>query len=146
MKKIALLLLALAISKAFSQGTANKLVVGVEFTQGKWELILAKAKKERKLIFLDAYASWCGPCKRMKHQTFQDKKVAEYFNANFINVAIDMEKGEGIMLSEKYAIDSYPTLLFIKPDGSILRKTVGFHTPEELIVIGKKASKAKNKF
>mgnify|MGYP002278420211 CR=1 FL=1 len=37
---------------------------GITFEQTKeWKKVLKKAKKEKKLIFIDCYTSWCGPCK-----------------------------------------------------------------------------------
>jgi uncharacterized protein YyaL (SSP411 family) len=59
-----------------------------------------KAKKENKLIFVDAYASWCGPCKLMVKNIFPLKTVGDYYNSHFINAKIDMEKGEGIELAK----------------------------------------------
>ncbi|MDO8970421.1 MAG: thioredoxin family protein, partial [Saprospiraceae bacterium] len=59
---------------------------GIEFFSGTWPEALEKAKKEELLIFVDAYASWCGPCKRMAAQTFPDPKAGEFFNANFLNL------------------------------------------------------------
>lgn len=66
---------------------------GIVFETGNWESILKKAKKEKKLIYLDAYTSWCGPCKMMKKSIFPDAQVGKYFNENFVNAQIDMEKG-----------------------------------------------------
>lgn len=106
---------------------------GIHFFTGTWEQALAKAKNEKKLIFLDAYASWCGPCKAMKRKTFADSKVGEHFNKYYISVAVDMEKGEGPMLARKYAVDSYPTLIFLQPDGQFIGKAVGYHSPNELL-------------
>jgi thioredoxin 1 len=116
---------------------------GIKFQTGTWQQALDLAKKENKIIFLDAYASWCGPCKKMKRTTFADKTVADYYNKNFINVAIDMEKGEGPMLSERYAVEAYPTLIFIKPDGKVFAKTMGFHTVSQFLEVGHKIIKAK---
>lgn len=95
------------------------------------------------MIFLDAYASWCGPCKKMKRTTFADKSVADYYNKNFINVAIDMEKGEGPMLAERFLVEAYPTFVFIKSDGKVLGKTMGFHNASEFLKLGQKVIKAK---
>src|SRR3972149_7091126 len=80
---------------------------GITFNSGNWNEVLALAKKENKLVFLDIYASWCGPCKLLKSRTFPDAKVGEFYNANFINYAIDAEKGEGVTLAGKYNITGY---------------------------------------
>lgn len=64
---------------------------GIQFFQGTWEQALQKSVIEKKPIFLDIYATWCGPCKMLMGLTFPDKKVGEYFNEHFINVEIDGE-------------------------------------------------------
>ncbi len=110
---------------------------GIEFFQGTWDEALAKANKENKMVFLDAYATWCGPCKKMKRNVFTDTAVAAFFNKNFVNVAADMEKGEGVMLADKFGVDSYPTLLFTNGDGMQLGRESGYHDPEELIALAK---------
>jgi thioredoxin 1 len=116
---------------------------GIQFFTGTWQQALDKAKRENKLIFLDAYASWCGPCKMMKHKTFTDKAVGDFYNKNFINVAIDMGKGEGPALAEKYAVEAYPTLIFVKSDAKLIGKVMGFRKSTEFLEIGQEASKAK---
>ncbi len=116
---------------------------GIQFFTGTWQQALDLAKKENKMIFLDAYASWCGPCKKMKRTTFTDKNVADYYNKNFINVAMDMEKGEGPMLAERFSVEAYPTLVFIKPDGKVFGKTMGFHNANEFLQLGQKVINGK---
>lgn len=99
---------------------------GIHFNENKtWKEMLALAKKEGKLIFLDAYATWCGPCKVMQRDVFTDEEVGRFYNEAFINVKMDMEKGEGITLSETYEVMAYPTLLFINGDGELVHKSVG---------------------
>lgn len=116
----------------------EKTSVGIQFEQGKWNEVLELAKKENKLVFLDIYASWCGPCKLLKSRTFPDAKVGEFFNGNFINYAIDAEKGEGIELAKKYQVSGYPTLLFVDAQGNLVAKTMGFHNADELLEVGLK--------
>lgn len=112
---------------------------GIEFFHGTWPEALEKAKTEEKIIFVDAFASWCGPCKRMAAQTFPDPKAGDYFNANFINLKIDMEKPENADFAGKYPVGSYPTLMFIDANGKIVLKEVGAKNVEQLIQTGQKA-------
>ncbi|TCC93670.1 DUF255 domain-containing protein [Pedobacter frigiditerrae] len=104
-----------------------------------WATVLEKAKKEKKMIFLDGYATWCGPCKKMDAETYKDQAVADYYNANFINVKYDMEKGEGKTLAEKYMVEAYPNLMYIDTEGVLLHKGVGFLEAKEFVDLGKNA-------
>ncbi|HNM25454.1 MAG TPA: thioredoxin domain-containing protein, partial [Saprospiraceae bacterium] len=112
---------------------------GIEFFHGSWPEALEKAKTEQKLIFVDAYASWCGPCKRMASTVFTDQEVGDYFNANFIPLKIDMEKPENAEFAGKYPVRAYPTLYFIDAEGKVVVKNVGAMSAEQIIEFGKKA-------
>lgn len=110
---------------------------GIHFTEEAWAAIMKKAKAENKIVFLDAYASWCGPCKLLQKNVFTRADVGEVFNKNFINVKVDMERGEGPQLARLFPLEAYPTLFFIDPNGRIVKKVVGYQSPEVLISIGK---------
>lgn len=112
---------------------------GISFIEGDWNKALAEAKKQHKLIFLDAYTTWCGPCKLLKKNTFTDKAAGDFFNKNFINVAVDMEKGAGPALLKKYNVNAFPTLLIINENGEAVQFTRGFIPAEILIEFGKDA-------
>ncbi len=116
--------------------TKSKKETGIEFHQGSWREALEKAKQEKKPIFLDVYATWCGPCKMLKARTFPNDKVGEFYNANFINVTVDGEKGEGLELARKYKVRGYPTLLYIDSDGKVIAQTSGYRNPKQFIQIG----------
>jgi len=133
MKKILFLLTILSVSSFSLFAQAGE---GMTFHKGNWATALETAAKENKLVFLDAYTTWCGPCKKMSKVTFTKPAVGEYFNKNFINVKMDMEKGEGIGLAEKYSVMVYPTLLFISPDGAIVHRSAGYHTTEQFLELG----------
>ena len=137
MKKIIPFLFLLISTTLFSQD-------GIKFGKQSFAQTLEQAKKENKLIFLDAFASWCGPCKLLDKNVFPKKEVGDYFNANFLNLHIDMEKGEGIEIAKKYSIYSYPTLLFINGDGKVVYKAAGYMSPQELISIAKEAVNPEN--
>ncbi len=98
---------------------------GVRFESLTFKEALQKAKEENRWIFLDAYTSWCGPCKMMAEQVFTQAKAGVFFNSRFVNVKYDMEKGEGPELAEKFGIGAYPTFVLIRPDGTVHDKLVG---------------------
>lgn len=112
---------------------------GIKFEDGNFTSVLAKAKKENKLIFIDAYASWCAPCKLMVKNIFPLKNVGDYYNSHFINTKIDMEKGEGIELQKKYNVKVFPTYLFIDPNGEAVHRTVGYVEEKDFIQFAKDA-------
>ncbi|MBL7795132.1 MAG: thioredoxin family protein [Saprospiraceae bacterium] len=116
------------------------LAQGINFFHGTWPEAMAQAKTEQKLIFVDAYASWCGPCKRMAANVFPDPQVGDYFNANFVNLKIDMEKPENSEFAGKYPVSAYPTLLILDAEGKIVHKHVGGLAADGLIAFGQKAA------
>ena len=129
--RILIVLISLFLSNAYAlEGQ------GIEFYHGTWEEALLKAKEEDKIIFVDAYTTWCGPCKRMAAKTFPDPKVGEFFNQHFLSVKIDMEKAMGISFRQKFPVSAYPTLYFIDYEEKVVRKTVGAKTPTDLLAMG----------
>ncbi|WP_460636445.1 thioredoxin family protein [Larkinella harenae] len=118
-------------------GTPTGTEPGIQFAEATWKAHLAKAKAEKKIVFLDAYTTWCGPCKMLQKNVFTQKSVGDFFNQEFINVKIDMESGEGPELALKYPVEGYPTLMFIDGNGKVLKTVLGYQTPEQLLAIGK---------
>ncbi len=118
---------------------AMALAQGIKFEDTNFSTILAKAKKENKLIFVDAYASWCGPCKLMVKNVFPQKAVGDYYNSHFVNAKIDMEKGEGIDLAKKYNVKAFPTYLFIDGNGEVVHRTLGYVEENDFIQFAKDA-------
>ncbi len=112
---------------------------GIEFFAGTWEEALERAASEDKLIFLDAYASWCGPCKKMAATTFKDESVGAFFNKNFINLKLDMEKPESVSFRRLHAVRAFPTLFFLDADGEAVKRITGAQGVEQLIAAGRSA-------
>lgn len=109
---------------------------GIEFSQVSLEKAQKQASKSGKLIFIDAYTDWCGPCKRMAATTFMDPEVAEFFNENFVNLKVEMEKdADGPEIAQRYRVRAYPTLLFIDGDGNLKKTVIGFKSKNQLLAI-----------
>jgi thioredoxin 1 len=146
MKKLLVVFAILLTNAVFAQNAE-----GIKFEHSNWDAIVKKAKAEKKLIFLDAYTSWCGPCKALQAKVFPDKKLGEFFNANFISTKIDMEEGEGPKIGNMYPVRGYPTLFFIDPNtGKIVDQILGYKEIDQLLAFAmqteaKKAKKSKEK-
>jgi thioredoxin-related protein len=132
MKKTMIFALFLLATQVFAQ--ADK---GIEFYKGTWEEALEEAKKTHKILFVDAFTVWCGPCQRMAKDVFSKEEVGAFYNKHFINVKLDMEKGEGPKFAQKYEITSYPTLLFIDEAGKPIQVFKGSRPADQFINLGK---------
>lgn len=129
-----ILLFSLTLPLAAQEGE------GIRFFHGTWEEALQKAKQENKLIFVDCYTVWCGPCANMAKNVFPLKEVGDFFNKHFICMKSEMEKEkDGIMLRERYNVVAYPTYLFITSEGYAAYRSSGFLEADKFIAIGQKA-------
>lgn len=143
MKKLVFLVLLL-VAVTWSVNAQNR---SINFEQTKeWKRIVKKAKKEKKLVFIDCYTSWCGPCKMLASKIFTQDAVADFFNENFVNTKYDMEKDvDGVMLKDKFGVKAFPTLVFVDPETQeIAHCIVGARKAEELIAEGEKAKDREN--
>ncbi len=141
MKKLTVLgAVLIFVLSSFTMGDSSQ---GIKFYQGTWQEALREAKSKDKLIFVDCYTTWCGPCKAMSKRVFTKEDVGTYFNDNFINLKLDMEKGEGKSFAKKYKIRAYPTMLFIDKSGKVVHEVVGYHKARPLLREAKAASSKK---
>lgn len=125
------------------QSSANE--EGITFYSGSWNDALKLAEREGKMIFLDVYASWCGPCKVLKAKTFPDPEAGKFFNKNFINVTLDGEKGDGLKVARKLRVNAYPSLYILNARGEPIVHYAGFLKPEELIQLGEAGLRVNDK-
>jgi thioredoxin-related protein len=130
MIRLAFFILSIGFSLVLS---AQENQGGIAFQQGDFQAMLDKAKAENKLVFMDVYTTWCGPCKMLDRNTFSDAQVGSKFNEEFINYKLDAEKGEGMGISQKYGVRAYPNMLFINGQGELVHRVVGYHPPEDLL-------------
>lgn len=131
MKKLTLILVVIYTS-AFGQGM--KLNEDLS-----WSQILKKAETEGKPIFVDAYTTWCGPCKWMAKNVFPTDSAGSFYNANFVSYKLDMEKGEGIDFAKKYNVSFFPTYLFFDKNGTLVHRSGGRKPLADFIQDGRNA-------
>ncbi len=121
---LAFALVAVSVQLSFAEGIVFQdlsLKEGVE-----------KAKKENKKVFIDVYATWCGPCKYLSKNVFVDENLGAFMNEHFVSLKIDGEKGDGLQLMRDFNLSSYPTMLFLNPEMSLLKKIVGAVGADEI--------------
>lgn len=114
---------------------------GIHFEKPEWKKVVRKALKENKLIFVDCYTVWCGPCKTLSKEVFPLKEVGDFYNQHFVSVKLDIQKDEaGKMLAEKYKPEGVPTLLFIDPKTEdLVHRVCGGGNADRIIEIGRQA-------
>ncbi|WP_207536358.1 thioredoxin family protein [Desertivirga arenae] len=147
MTKLLSLILLFFVTSGFSQE-----ITGIQFAHNQnWEEIKAKAKAEKKYIFIDAFTTWCGPCKQMAKEVFPLKEVGEFYNLNFINVKVQMDSTKtdseetrrwysaARKIGNDYQINAYPTYIFLNSDGVLVHRAVGSSPASEFIAKGKDA-------
>lgn len=133
MRKIIIIMLAMA---AYITIAAQ----GTEFQQKPYAEVLAMAKGQNKLVFVDVFTTWCGPCRHMSREIFPKKEVGDFYNDNFLNMQIDAENNEvGPMLTKTFNVTAFPTFLFINGDGELVYRFMGSRTAEKLIEEGRQA-------
>ncbi len=135
-KLTSFLILVLLLSlHSYTQAQSN----GIQFVEMQWEEVLEKSKVENKLIFIEGYVEWSEPCAVLEEYTLTDKEVGEFYNANFINVQVDMEDYLGLQLTEMYEVASYPVFLFIDAAGTMIHRGCGAVDAADFIAMGEAA-------
>lgn len=105
----------------------NRSIEFIHPDEMSWTKVLKKAKKEKKMIFIDCYTSWCGPCKRLAKEVFTLDSVADFYNKHFVCIKYDAEKDKdkGYAPINPYGIPAFPTLLYIDNRGNVVHSMVG---------------------
>ena len=115
----------------------NKLLhfKGMVFEDLTLEQALAKAREEGKFVFMDCYTTWCGPCKMMESQVFSQEAAGQFCNTYFVNIKVDMEKGEGIDIAKRYGVSAFPTMFVLDANGAVRCRMVGSRNVEDFLTV-----------
>jgi len=135
--KISLLILLIFQFIQKAEGGEND-KQGVNFRTLTFEQALAASKKENKPLYIHGYADWCHYCKYMIDSVYTDKEVADFFNANFVSIKMDMEK-EGKELNKTIKSHTYPTMLFYDVNGELMHRAAGRRYKLPFLELGKEA-------
>ncbi len=130
-------------------GLTISLNAQIEFTEIKtkadWDQAFESAKQEDKLVFLDIYATWCGPCKYLENSVYVDSLLGNYYNDNFVNLKMDGESEFGRSIAGKYALGAFPTMYYIEDSGDLIITIVGVREAGPLLALGKNVNQSGEK-
>ena len=121
MKRIFAFAIALLIAATSTASFAEVHFKDVTFAEA-----LKQARKEKKIIMVDYYTTWCGWCKRLDRDTYSSEELGKYADDNIVSLKMDAEKGEGTGLSKKAGITGFPTIIFYNSDGKEIHRVVGY--------------------
>lgn len=126
--------------------------IGIRFKENlSWTEILSMAKKENKFIFIDCYATWCGPCKLMDNNVYPTYRVGNFANEHFVSIRLQMDstlhdsqKVKDMYrlvnkIQSEYKVNAFPTYLFFGPEGEIVHRAIGYVDPLPFINVLKDA-------
>ena len=124
---------------------------GIRFFHGTWDEALQEAREQGKMLFVDIWASWCAPCKRMASTTFMEKEVGDYFNAHFVNYKLQTDpadkaaRQQAEALAQKYHANFLPTLVWVDADGRLLHFATGYKPAADLLAEAETAQDPKQR-
>ena len=160
-KLISIIVLLIICKFAFANFAheRNGATGGIQFTnQFSWEEIQKKAKAERRFIFIDCFATWCGPCKKMDQDVYVLDSIGDFFNKSYISVKVQMDSSlkddettkaryaDARFIMAKYKVNAYPTFLFFDPDGKLLQKTIGASSPGSFLNLARNVIESEGKY
>ena len=104
-----------------------------------WNALLDRAQQEEKIVFVSFYTDWSAACESMERYIFSAEEVGNFFNANFINIRLHAERGEGPKVVQAYEVYGVPSFLWVNGEGQLVYQEVGYLREHELLGHGKKA-------
>lgn len=105
---------------------------------------LEKAKADNKIVIIDFYTTWCAPCKMLDRITWPDPNVRTWLDKNAVCLKVDAEASHEF--ARRFKVRAYPTIVFIKSDGKVVDRAVGFLQPRDFLDVAKGAQSGKDAF
>jgi tetratricopeptide (TPR) repeat protein len=126
----------IALAAAVLCVLASAAGAAVRWTEEPYAKMLERAKQENKFVFIDFYATWCGPCKMLDKDVYPDASVEKLLNS-MIPAKFDAEKDPWVAVAGEFRVRAYPTLLVLGPDGKEVGRYIGYLPANEFVeVIG----------
>ncbi len=121
-RRLAVVLLFAGLSSAEEPGA---------FSDLGFDAACKLAADRKKILVVDFFTTWCGPCKKLDKVTWHDEKVVAWLKENAVALKIDAEAQEA--LATKYRVSAYPTVLLLRADGTEIDRLVGYREPAEFL-------------
>ncbi|HKE01484.1 MAG TPA: thioredoxin domain-containing protein [Planctomycetota bacterium] len=124
-------LLALCCAPLLACGGPARSVGTPPFQALTIEEALKRAKAQNKVVFLDLYATWCGPCKMLDETTWKDAEVKRWLGEHAVAIKIDADKNRDV--AERFELHAFPTLVFTWHTGAEIGRMVGYRDPQSFL-------------
>jgi thioredoxin 1 len=131
-KTIAMLLVLLAFTSLTSFSYSPIKTDNLGFYVGTYDNLIREAKKQKKAIILDFWATWCDPCNKLDKETFSNKELGNYIKDNFLIYKVDIDTFDGVQIMERFSLGVFPTLVVFDPKSGLVRKFKGFYAAGHL--------------
>ena len=105
-----------------------------------FEAAMTESKRTGKPVMIDFSADWCGPCRRLKSEVFDEDALARQVQNAVIPVSIvDRVSERGFntedtkYLQDRFDADAFPTLIVVSARTGLMTRTQGFWGPEQTV-------------
>lgn len=109
-------------------------VLGFQMTEASSFTSFEEAQKvalaSNKMMVIDFTASWCGPCKKMDIDTWDDEKVKVILE-DFVFVKIDIDLNKE--LAFRYNVKSIPNIFILDVNGIEVKSFLGYMSANKFI-------------